>query len=265
MGLELTFYLIDQWLIALGMVAVLTVASEMGFQAGSRKQNVPESFRSLMSGIGAATLGLLGLLLGFTLAMAIDRWDERHDIIVDESNAIGTLWLRAGFFQEPTRDDLREALREYTDSRITLGGSRDDLEAWRAARKKSESLHVRIWSAVERAGQPEVSPAKLSSLIIAANELIDIHELRLASIENFLPASLLLLLLGVAAVAIGFLAWSFGAVAHRGRTAMLVLALLIGSVLLLIMDMNRPQRGMFEVGVATMERMRDSIETPSMP
>ena len=265
MGFDLTFYLIDHWLITLVMFAVLVVASEIGYRAGTRKRGMPESDRSLMSGTGAAMLGMLGLLLGFTLAMAIGRWDERRDIIVHESNAIGTLSLRAGLLEEPVRDELRETLREYTETRIVLGGSRDDLETWRAARVKSEMLHAQIWSAIERANSPGLSPAILSSLITAANELIDIHEMRLASIENYLPVSLLLLLLGVAAVATSFLAWSFGAGTHGNRKAILMLGLLIAAVLLLIMDLNRPQRGMIDVGVETLERVQKSMAEPPKP
>lgn len=261
MVFDSTFYLIDHWLIALAMFVVLVVASEIGYRAGSRKRGMSESDRSLMSGTGAAMLGLLGLLLGFTLAMAIGRWDERRDIIVNESNAIGTLSLRAGFLEEPLRDELRETLRGYTEARIVLGGSRDDLEAWRAARAKSEMLHAQIWSAIERASGPGLSNATLSSLITAANEVIDIHEMRLASIENYLPVSLLLLLLGVAAVATSFLAWSFGAGMHGDRKAILMLGVLITAVLLLIMDVNRPQRGMISVGVETLERVQKPKET----
>ena len=70
-------------------------------------------------------------------------------------------------------------------------------------------------------------------------------------------------LLCVAALAIAFLAWSFGAAAQRGRTPMLLLALLIGAVLLLIMDVNRPQRGRIEVGVAPLERVAGSLSAPT--
>lgn len=265
MGFDLAFYLLDHWLIALAILAVLVVASEIGYRAGSRKRGMPESDRSLMSGIGAAMLGLLGLLLGFTLAMAIGRWDERRDIIVNESNAIGTLWLRAGFLEESARDELRKTLHEYTDARMVLGGSRDDLETWRAARAKSEMLHAQIWSAIERANSPGLNPAILSSLITAANELIDVHEMRLSSIENYLPVSLLLLLLGVAAVSISFLAWAFGAGTHGSRKAILMLGVLIAALLLLIMDLNRPQRGIISVGVGTLERVQNSIAEPQMP
>ena len=92
--------------------------------------------------------------------------------------------------------------------------------------------------------------------------MIDIHEIRLASIENYLPMSLLLLLVGVASVSTSFLAWSFGAGTHNSRKAVLMLGLIIAAVLLLIMDLNRPQRGMISIGVGTLERVKNSISEP---
>ena len=259
MSFNLGFYLIDHRLIALAMFLLLAVSAEIGFRLGCRARDSQDSFRSLMSGTGAAMLGLLGLLLGFSLSMAVSRWDVRQDVIVDEANAIGTTWLRAGMLEEPLRSDMRDALREYTDARIALGGSRGDRTALRDARSKSESLHTSIWSVVERANQPDESNAVMSSIINAANELIDIHELRLASIENYLPAPLFLVLITVAAMALGFLAWAFGAANQGGRTAIVMLGLLIGVVLLLIMDVNRPQRGRINIGVESLERVLETI------
>ncbi len=261
MRFDLSFYLLDHRLLALAMLAVIVVASEIGYRAGAKRKDAPDSLRSLMSGTGAAQLGILGLLLGFTLSMAIARWDDRRDVIVAESNAIGTLWLRAGLLQEPLREELRSALREYTDTRIALGGSRSDLNTLRSAKSEGEALHARIWSVVERADQPGTSNAIHSTLITAANEVIDLHELRVASLENYLPPLLILLMPGVAAVAVGFLAWTFGAASERGRTAILFLSLVICVVLLLIMDVNRPQRGTIEVGLTPLERVQESIAT----
>jgi len=264
MRFDLNFYLIDHRLLALVMVAVLVMIVEIVYRSGARWKDAPDSLRSQVSGIGAAMLGILGVLLGFTLSMAIARWDARRDVITKESNAIGTLWLRAGFFEEPLREELRSVLRDYTDTRIALGGSRGDLDALRTAQSEGVALHAKLWSVVERADQPGVSPATLSTLIMAANEVIDLHELRVASIENFLPAFLILLLPGVAAVAVAALAWSFGTTTERGRTPILLLTLLIGAVILLIMDVNRPQRGAIGVGVAPLERLQESV-APSNP
>ena len=105
--------------------------------------------------------------------------------------------------------------------------------------------------------------AALASLISSANEVIDLHELRLASIENHLPPALLLLLVALGALSVGFLAWGFGAASHRGRAPVVLLAFLISALLLLIMDVNRPQRGMIAVGVAPLERASASISAPT--
>ena len=43
---------------------------------------------------------------------------------------------------------------------------------------------------------------------------------------------------------------------------MILLAVLIGAVLLLTMDVNRPQQGIIEVGVASLERAEKSISAP---
>ena len=264
MPIELpAFYLMDHRLIALVMVALLLAACEIGYRLGLAREGTPDSLRTLMSATGAATLGLLGLLLGFALSMAIARWDIRRDVIIGEANAIGTLSLRAGLLEEPHRERLRETLRAYSDARIALGGSRSRPGELRAARRESEALHVVIWSVVESANRPTTANATLAALIGSANEVIDLHELRLASVENHLPPALFLLLLALGALSVAFLAWSFGAASHRGRVPMVLLALLLGAVLLLIMDVNRPQRGMVEVGVAPLKRVAETISAPT--
>lgn len=259
MSFDQAFYQIDHRLIALVILALLAAAGEIGFRSGSRKRDSQDSYRSLVSGTSAAMLGLLALLLGFTLSMGVSRWDERRDVIVTESNAIGTLWLRAGLLEKHQRDGLRDALRDYADTRIALGGAGGAREAMRAARSRSEFLHTSIWSVVEQANQPGQSNAVLSSLISGANELIDIHELRISSIENSLPAALFLLLITIASVAIWFFAWSFGASSQGRRAANLMLGILISAVLLVIMDVNRPQRGRITVGTESLQRVSESF------
>ena len=85
MRFDLSFYLIDHRLLALAMLAVLLVTSEIGYRAGARRTDAPDALRSQITGIGAAMLGILGVLLGFTLSMAIARWDVRREVIIDEA------------------------------------------------------------------------------------------------------------------------------------------------------------------------------------
>src|SRR5262245_19558933 len=41
----------------------------------------------------SVVLGLFALLLGFTFALAVDRFDMRRGFVLDEANAIGTAYL----------------------------------------------------------------------------------------------------------------------------------------------------------------------------
>lgn len=112
---------------------------------------------------------------------------------------------------------------------------------------------------LERAAQPGLNPAVLSSLIASANEVIDLDELRTSSLENYVPAPIILLLIGVGAVALAFFGWSFGAAERRSTTSMVALAFLLTAVLTVIMDLNRPHRGMIRVEDQSLVRLRRTI------
>ena len=67
-----------------------------------------------------SVLGLLAFLLAVTMTMASDRFDTRRALVLEETNSIGTTYLRAGFLDEPYAGDIRELLREYVPLRITV-------------------------------------------------------------------------------------------------------------------------------------------------
>lgn len=264
---NLVFYLTSQWLVVGLALAAFVVAGEIGWRIGRARRSDDEHLRALVGGVAAATLGLLGLLLGFALSMAIGRFDARREVIVREANAIGTLSLRAGLLEPGLRDELRAALREYLVTRIALRETGSHLEALLDAKRHAEAIHPRIWGVVERAGQGETraAPPVHAALIAAANEVIDLHELRLASLENYVPAPVILLLIGVGVIAVGLIGWSFGLAQRRASVAMSLLSLLLACVLLVIIDLNRPHRGMVRVGQESLHRLQRSLDAAATP
>jgi hypothetical protein len=90
-----------------GLAAVL-VAGEIGWQLGMRAEGRGgENIATLE----AAVLGLLALIIGFTFAMALTRFEARRDAVVNEANAIGTTALRARLLPEPQRTETLKLLR----------------------------------------------------------------------------------------------------------------------------------------------------------
>src|SRR5690242_11103442 len=73
----------------------------------------------------SASLTLLALVIGFSFAMAIDRYDQRKNYEEAEANAIGTEYLRAQLLPSPEATTVRKFLIEYTTLRIRFYRERD--------------------------------------------------------------------------------------------------------------------------------------------
>ena len=108
-----------EWIFILIVGIVLLGASELGVRTGFRLHvKHDEARKSQLGGVQGAVLGLLGLLLGFTFAMAVARYDARRGMVLKEANAIGTTWLRAGLLPGDHPKQVKELLRRYLDVRL---------------------------------------------------------------------------------------------------------------------------------------------------
>ena len=79
------------------------------------------------------------------------------------------------------------------------------------------------------------------------NEMIDNQGKRLAVFRNRVPNIVFLTLFGVAAIAHAFAGYASGFAARSGRLPMYVAGFLVSAVILLIVDLDRPNAGLIEV------------------
>ena len=105
----------------LAIVAISLVVYEAGYRLGRWWQRrTPDHKEGPTGMLVGSVLGLLAFLLAVTMSMASDRFDTRRALVLEETNSIGTTYLRAGFLDEPYAGDIRELLREYVPLRITV-------------------------------------------------------------------------------------------------------------------------------------------------
>jgi hypothetical protein len=105
-------------LFALPVLLVLG-AVELGFRLGAWRHRVQEKEKeSAVGAVGGATVALLGFMLVFTFSLAASRFDARRQVVLEESNAIGTAWLRTELLPEPQRSASRALFVEYVDQRL---------------------------------------------------------------------------------------------------------------------------------------------------
>src|SRR5262245_52835786 len=114
----------------LGMLGLLEVGRRIGAR---RVASDPEGARTGIGPIDGAVFGLLGLLLAFTFSSAASRFDVRRQLIVQETNAIGTAWLRIDLMPAGAQPELRDLFRRYLDSRLEMYRLLPDLEGAQAA------------------------------------------------------------------------------------------------------------------------------------
>src|ERR1700752_2572307 len=96
----------------------------------------------------AATLTLLGLIMGFSFSMANSRYDQRKACEASEANAIGTEYVRSELLPAADAAAVQGLLRRYLDLRILFYTTRNEsrLQQIYAA---TAQLQTDLWSAVK--------------------------------------------------------------------------------------------------------------------
>src|SRR5579871_566005 len=111
-----------------------------------------------LSTVLAATLTLLGLIIGFSFSMAISRYDQRKNYEEAEANAIGTEYLRADFLPGADAARTRALLREYLEQRIRFYTERD-AGALATINARTGQLQNQLWACVR--GSAAESPTQV--------------------------------------------------------------------------------------------------------
>ena len=91
------------WLILAVMISAFLLAAETGYRLGIRRHDPDEAGKSHISALQGGLLGLLALILAFSISMSVSRFDLRKSLVVQEANAIATAWLRTQILEEPNK------------------------------------------------------------------------------------------------------------------------------------------------------------------
>jgi len=235
-------------------LALLWIASLVGasfHRLSNSPQSVDEEHFNLILG---ATLTLLGLIIGFTFAMAVSRYDQRKDYEAQEANAIGTEYVRLDALPGVDAVKVRNFLREYLNQRIAYY-STDDAELLSQTQAKTSQLQSELWSTLTAPATAQPDP--LSALVLAGmNNVLDSEGYAEAAWRNRVPPAAWILLLSLAT----FCNLLLGYRAH-GKTSVLFLVLPIALAIsfFLIADIDSPRGGIIRVHAQNLETLADSF------
>jgi hypothetical protein len=254
----------NQWSVLVVVSTLLLLFAEAGYRIGRRfRRRNPDAASGHGGSIQGAVLGLLGLLLGFTFAMAVARYETRRGLVLDEANSIGTTWLRADFLPSPQRGEMKALLHDYTRHRLAVVAAGKDARAFAAARREVAGFHARLWEKARAAVATDPGPIT-ATFIVSLNETIDLDASRMAAGRNHVPGAVWLLLLVVAGCGSWASGYGSGAGGPRSAFSQCVFPVLIAVVITLIVDIDRPQRGLIGVSQLPLEELLDSLQ-PRLP
>lgn len=242
------------------ILAAIEIGRLLGLQAAGRGgDNTSRLEDETFSTLESAVLGLLALMIAFTFAMALSRFEARRDAILSEANAIGTTALRARLLPEPHSTEALKLLKEYVKICLDITQRLVTPAELSAAIDRSNTLQEALWQQARAVAAKDNSMVPTGIFIQTLNEMIDNQGKRLARFRNRVPNIVFLALFGIAAIAHAFAGYASGFAARSSRLPVYVAGFLVSAVILLIVDLDRPNAGFIEVSQQPMIDTATSI------
>jgi hypothetical protein len=240
--------------IAIALFIAIIIFNEMGFRVGRYHQDSNDAeVKALTGSVQASVLGLLALLLGFTFSMSMQRFDNRSMALIDEANTIGTAILRVELLPDNFQVEATEHLKRYVDLRIAIG----QLDLTKQAQRKAYNDEItavqnKLWSLAILATNEDPRPVTTGAFVKSLNDVIDSQGKRNALLQMHVPEVVLLLLFLVFISSGGILGYSAGLSGKRVFVPIAMISLLITLIVFIIIDLDRPKRGLIQVNQSVM-------------
>ena len=246
MGISEAFATQSIFLVSAVLFLAMMGTIELGRWLGRRRRRLePDAGDGGVGTVEGAVFALLGLLLAFTFSGAASRFDARRDLITQETNAIGTAYLRLDLLPADHQPALRRAFADYVATRLKTP------EHWRwEAQRETAEHQQRIWKLVNAALAAHQGPPIVGSVLDPVNEMIDITTTRWMAVRTHPPLVVFIMLI-VTALASGLLAGYAMSTAPRRRPLhSLVMTFVVVAAVHVTIDLEFPRLGLVRIDAA---------------
>ncbi len=241
------------------LLSGLMLIVEFGFRLrqaspiNGERQSLVESARGELS-------VLLGLLLGFSLPMALPHYEHRNQLVVDEADALITVQERAQLLPEPFRDEILSSFAKYVAARVEFGEAKPDEPAVQESVRHAKQFQSEMWEDTIRLVQR--NPNALTPIFVQAlGELPDLIEQRQAAEEKRIPAVIWLVVILISALTCFVVGYSMR---QRFFLAMVVVPLTVAIVLSLVAELDYPRTGLVHDSQQSIQRLYVDTGSPPM-
>ena len=135
----------------------------------------------------AATLTLLGLIIGFSFSMATCRYDQRKNYEEAEANAIGTEYVRADSLPAADAASVRDLLRKYLHERVLFYETHDEHEL-QQINARTAPLQTKLWTAIRAPVAAQPNPV-MALVVSGMNDVLNSQGYTQAGYWNRIPTA----------------------------------------------------------------------------
>jgi len=243
----------------LATALLVLVASEIAVRYGFL-QPKQERIEGAPSVIEAAVFSLLALLLAFSYSLAVGRYDTRRAVFIDETNAIGTTYLRAALLDPAATLQMRNDLRKYVGERLDFIRTEDEAPEQADLADDSAKLQNTMWALAMREATRDPRSTTIPLFVSSLNDTIDLSTKERAVLSAHIPDIVMVLLMLLIVATSGMLGAMFARIRQHAVAPRVVYALALAIAIGLVFDLDRPQRGLIRVNLQAMQTLQQSMQ-----
>lgn len=246
--------------IVLVLFSLLLLFNQLGYWLGQKYKNDDDGdIKALTNAVQTSTLGLLALLLGFTFSMSMQRYDQRNQAMIAETNEVQNLVLQVQLLPEQQQQQLLPMIKKYVEQRLELGQIDitrfDEREAYQA---KVKVIQQSMWKTVAQIDQQ--TQLDMSAVSKQLQLVFETYNKRNALLMMHVPEVVIYLLFTVFVSAFCILGYSSGLAAKRIIIPTTMVMFLITMIVFIIIDLDRPKRGLIKVNQDSMQSIATELQ-----
>jgi hypothetical protein len=250
------FFNLPLYILAFAIFFLIIFFNWIGYMFKKRElRKFPGEEPENMGSVGNTMLGVMSLLLGFTFAISVSRYEERRLATIEEANNIGTALLRCDMYPDSIRNAFRADFKDYIESRIAYYDVGDDENKISQQLQNAGMISDRIWKRAAHYSQRPEMMIQSQQMIPSLNSMIDIVTTRDAYRTSKMPPLILWVLLILVLTSAFVLGSEYnGKTKRKGK--ILGFAIVMTLTLNLITELNHTRRGLINLNTVE-QKMRD--------
>ncbi len=230
------------WMMGMLLLTLIGLATALGGMLRARLAINMDTFPAT-----SASVTMLSLLIGFTFSVALNRYDTRRDLVVEEAAALTMMWERIRLEPPEFRDRMQPLAQRYTAARLAYFQHGVVVDRQRAADVASEVEMNKLWAITNELVAVDTRPMVTRALLDAMSRVDDAAWRRESAAREHIPLLVIDLLILFSLITAAIIGYSTGLNAKVNRPINIAFFTLLTLAILMVLDLDRPRSGLVRV------------------